>query len=104
MPGPGEGRVEGADGAFVFIWDRVTAALAAQLVKNPPARPLFHSWVGKIPWRRERLSTPVFWPGESHGQRSLAGYSPGGHKESGTTFTHFTHSLQLRKVRILGDG
>ena len=25
------------------------------------------SWVGKIPWRRERLHTPVFWPGEFHG-------------------------------------
>ena len=30
-------------------------------------------WVGKIPWRREQLPTPVFLPGESHGQRSLAG-------------------------------
>ena len=34
-------------------------------------------WVGKIPWRRERLPTPVFWPGEFHGL-----YSPWGHKES----------------------
>ena len=34
------------------------------------------SWVGKIPWRREWLPTPVFLPGESHGQRGLAGYSP----------------------------
>ena len=41
--------------------------------------------VGKIPWRRERLPTPVFLPGEFHGQRSLAGYSPWGHKESDTT-------------------
>ena len=37
----------------------------AQLVKNPPA--MRETWVGKIPWRRERLSTPVFWPGEVHG-------------------------------------
>ena len=35
----------------------------------------FDSWVGKIPRRREWLPTPVFWPGESHGLRSLAGYS-----------------------------
>ena len=35
---------------------------------------------GKIPWRKERLLTPVFWPGESHGL-----YSPRGHKEAGTT-------------------
>ena len=49
----------------------------AQLVKNPPAmwKPGFDPWVGKIPWRRERLPTPVFLPGESHGQRSLAGQS-----------------------------
>jgi len=38
----------------------------------------FHPWVGKIPWRRAWQPTPVFLPGESHGQRSLAGYSPWG--------------------------
>ena len=31
-------------------------------------RPEFDPWVGKIPWRREWLPTPVFWPGEFHGQ------------------------------------
>ena len=36
----------------------------------------FDPWVGKIPWRRERQPTPVFLPGESHGKRSLVGYSP----------------------------
>ena len=41
--------------------------------------------VRKIPWRREWQPTPVFLPGEFHGQRSLAGYSPGGHKELDTT-------------------
>ena len=40
----------------------------------------FHLWVGKIPWRRKRLPTPVFLPGKSHGQKSLAGYSPWGSK------------------------
>ena len=39
-------------------------------------RPGFNSCIGKVPWRRERLPTPVFWPGELHGQRSLAGYCP----------------------------
>ena len=43
------------------------------------------SGVGKIPWRREWQPTPAFLPGESHGQRSLVGYSPWGGKESGTT-------------------
>ena len=40
---------------------------------------------GRSPWRRKWQPTPVFLPGESHGQRSLAGYSPWGHKELGTT-------------------
>ena len=38
--------------------------------------------VGKIPWRRAWQPSPVFLPGESHGERRLAGYSPWGHKES----------------------
>ena len=45
----------------------------------------FDSWVEKIPWRRAWQPTPLFLPGESHGQRSLAGYSPEGHTESDTT-------------------
>ena len=36
----------------------------------------FYPWVGKIPWRRAWKPTPVFLPRESHGQSSLAGYSP----------------------------
>ena len=48
-------------------------------------RPRLNPWVGKIPWRRARQSTAVFLPGESRGQRSLAGYSPWGCKESDTT-------------------
>ena len=39
----------------------------------------------KIPWRRTWKLTPIFWPGESHGQKSLAGYSPWGCKESDMT-------------------
>ena len=42
----------------------------------------FYPWVKKIPWRREWQPTPVLLPGESHGQRSLPGYSPLGRKES----------------------
>ena len=59
----------------------------AQLVKNLSAmwETWVRSWVGKICWRRERLPTPVFWPGEVHGQRSLACYSLWGCKESDTT-------------------
>jgi len=36
----------------------------------------FDLWVGKIPWKRAWQPTPVLLPGESHGQRSLVGYSP----------------------------
>ena len=41
----------------------------------------FDPWARKSPWRRKWLPTPVFLPGESHGQRTLAGYSPWGRKE-----------------------
>ena len=55
----------------------------------------FDPWVGKIPWRRAWQFTPVFLPGESHGQRSLAGYSLWGHKESDTTEQLSTHTVDL---------
>ena len=60
----------------------------------------FDPWVGRIPWRRAWQPTPVFLPGESHGQRSLADYSPQGHcKDSdmteATQHTYTTHSLSL---------
>ena len=48
-------------------------------------KPGFNPYVGEIPWRREWQPTPAFLPGESHGQRSLVGYSPWGHKELDTT-------------------
>ena len=59
----------------------------AQTVKNPPTRQEtgFDPVVGKILWRRAWQPTAVFLPGKSHGQRSLAGYSPRGRKESDTT-------------------
>ena len=44
-------------------------------------RPRLDPWVGKIPWRRKWQPMPMFLPRESHGQRSLAGYSPWGRKE-----------------------
>ena len=57
--------------------------LVAQMVKNLPA--MQETRVGKIPWRREWLPTAVFFPEESHGQRSLVGCSPRGYKESDLT-------------------
>ena len=42
-------------------------------------RPGSDPWVRKIPWKREWLLSPVFFPAEFHGQRSLAGFHPRGH-------------------------
>ena len=57
----------------MYIYTR--PSLVAQLVKNhlQCGRPGLDSWVGKISWRRERLPTSVFWPGEFHGLYSLWG-------------------------------
>ena len=57
------------------------ASQVVLVVKNLPAnagdkRHEFDLWVRRIPWRRAWQPTPVFLPGESLGQRSLAGYSP----------------------------
>ena len=65
------------------------ASQVALVVKNLPVnagdvRQRFDPWVGKIPWRRAWLPTPVFLPGESRGQRILVGYSPWGRKELDT--------------------
>ena len=59
-----------------FRWERICLQCR---------RPRFNPWIGKILWRRKWQPTPVFLPGKSYGQRSLAGYSPWGRKESDTT-------------------
>ena len=57
----------------------------------------FSPWVRKIPWRRTWQLTPVFLPGESHGQRSLEGCSPRGCRESDVT----QHACRwLKKIRF----
>ena len=63
------------------------ASLVAQRVKNLSAmqETQVQSLVRKIPGRRKWQPTPVSLLGESHGQRSLVGYSPWGHKESNMT-------------------
>ena len=62
-------------------------------------RPRFISWVRKIPWRRAWPSTPVSVPGESHGQRSLVGYSPLVAKlRRFSTHTQFLIILKLVKL------
>ena len=76
----------------------------AQLVKNLPAkresgRPGFNPWVGKIPWRREWLPTPVFWPGEFRGLDS-----PWGHKESDMTKRLSLYYLNFKDEKIEAQG
>ena len=71
----------------------------AQQVRNPPAMQEtqdvgFHPWVRKMPWRRKWQPTPVFLPGKSHEQKSLAGYSPWGCKES-----YMTERLSMYTTR-----
>ena len=80
----------------------VSRASQGALVKNLPAnagdmRCGFNPWSRKISWRRAWQPTPVFLPGESHGQRSLEGYSPRGHTESHTTeATKYTCTCSLQ--------
>ena len=56
------------------------------MIKNLPAmqETRIQSLVGKIPWKRAWQPTPVLLPGGSHGQRTLAGYSPWSHEELDT--------------------
>ena len=100
MPHPRHGQPKWADCCF-HIKSLSFCFSGGSVVKKPPAnegdylpcrRPGFDPWVGRIPWRREWLSTPVFLPGESHGQRSLAGYS---WKESDMTerLNHYHHRM-----------
>ena len=88
IPGLGRSAGEGIGYPLQDSW----ASLVAQTVRNPPAcgRPGFDPWVGKIPFRRERLPTPGSWPGELHGLDSLWGL-----KESDTT-----ESLSLTQVTV----
>ena len=75
------------------------------MAKNLPVmwETWFDPWVGKIPWRRAWQPSPVFLPGEFHGQRSLAGYSLWGYKESDTTERLSTYSTppKSRGLRYL---
>ena len=65
IPGSGRSAGEGIGYPLQYSW----ASLVVQLVKNRLqwGRPGFDPWVGKIPWKRERLPTPEFWPEEFHG-------------------------------------
>ena len=80
-----------------------TASRVAQTVKNLPA--MRKTWVRSLVWEdpleKEWLSTPVFLPGEFHGQRSLAGPSTSGRKESGHDWATFTFTSKIAKKGII---
>ena len=86
IPGSRGSAGKGISYPLQYSW----ASLVAQLVKNPPAvwETWVQSWVGKILWRRERLPSPGFWPGEFHGL-----YGPWGCKESDMTEQLSLHNL-----------
>ena len=88
----GEGKAEFTQACLMLkLWFSTFCYIASSggsVVMNSPAnvgRRGLSPWVGNIPWRREWQPTPVFLPGESHGQRSLAGYSPWGCTDSDMT-------------------
>ena len=72
IPGSGNSGGEGIGSPFQYSW----SSLAAQLVKNLPA--MQETWVGSLggqdPLEKRMATTPVFLPGEFHGQRSLVAY------------------------------
>ena len=88
VPGSGTSTAEGIGYPLQYSW----ASLVAQLVKNPPA--MWATWVQSLGWEdpleKERLPTPVFWPGEFHGL-----YSPWGHKELDMTEGLLTFTFKM---------
>ena len=77
-----------------FTSGQVALVIKNSLANSGDTRCGSDPWVRKIPWRRAWQTIPVFLPGEFHGQRSLAGYSPQGHEELDRTeaFSINTHS------------
>ena len=87
---------------YIILSSDCYALLVAQMVKNLPAmrETWVHPWIAKMAWRRKWQPTPVFLPGESHGQRRLAGYSPWGHKKSDMTERLSTAMLHSRTLLV----
>ena len=63
----------------------------------------FDPWLRKMPWRRKQPPTPVCLPGESHGQRNLAGYSPRGHNDLDMTEVTYHTCTILAEVETVTD-
>ena len=82
---------------YVYIFPGGSAGKEPACQCRRAKRCRFDPWVRKIPWRRARQPTPVFFPGKLHGQRSLAGYSRWGCKSwtclSAGAHTHTSTSI-----------
>ena len=82
---------------LLFLSNNIRDFPGDSAVRNSPAnmQEMQKTWVGslgwKIPWRRKWQPTPVFLPGQFHGQRSPVGHSPWGPKESDMTEQLSTH-------------
>ena len=107
IPGLGRSHEEGRGCPLQLSW----ASLVAQAVKNPPA--MREAWVWSLGWEdgleKEKLPSPVFLPGEFHGQRIQAGSSPWGCKKSDRTeWLSLSLSLPIgpisNAVRVGGGG
>ena len=92
IPGWGRSAGEGMGYPLQHSW----ASLVAQLVKNPPTmQETLVQFLGqKIPWRRDRLLTPAFWPGEFQGLYSLWSCRV---RHDWATFTHKIIHFSKRK-------
>ena len=84
---------EGLDYPLQYSW----AFLVAQLVKDPLA--MWETWVWALGWRRERLPTPVFWPGEFPGL-----YRPWGHRVRHVWTTLTLHSRRCSRPSPAAQG
>ena len=83
--------------SLIFIWGKICfpGGSDGKKVYLQCRRPGSDPWGGKIPWRREWQPTPVFWLGESHGQRSLVGHSPWGCRVGRDWATNTTQNIEF---------
>ena len=95
IPQLGRSPGEGISYPLRYSWASLVAQLGICLQCGKPG---FDPWVGKIPWRRVWQLTPLFLPGEFHGQRSPMGYSPWSYKELDMTERLIFKSSRLSLV------
>ena len=112
MPGPGtwlmvkeSSKWQGSKTRGCFQdWRGLPWWLRQERIRLQRWRPTFNPWVGKIPWRRKWLPTPVYLPGEFHGQRSLVDYHRWGHKRVRHDWATNTLSGLGSHLKDLADG